>query len=52
MKGKEKGAKVPLEKLAEEAFKEAVAEVIADHKRTVDSIAILRNGKAVQVPPD
>jgi len=52
MKGKKKRAEVPLEKLAEEALKEAVAEVIADHKRTGDPIAILRNGKVVHVPAD
>jgi len=38
--------------LAEEALKEAVAGVIADHKRTGDPIAILRNGKVVHVPAD
>jgi hypothetical protein len=52
MKNKKKRAEVPLEKLAEEALKEAVAEVIADHKRTGDPIAILRNGKVVHVPAD
>jgi hypothetical protein len=52
MKSKKKRAEVPLEKLAEEALKEAVAEVIADHKRTGDPIAILRNGKVVHVPAD
>jgi len=49
---KKKLTEVPLEKLAEEALKEAVAEVIADHKRTGDPIAILRNGKVVRVPAD
>ena len=52
MKSKKKRAEVPLERLAEEALKEAVAEVIADHKRTGDPIAILRNGKVVHVPAD
>ena len=52
MKNKKKRAEVPLERLAEEALKEAVAEVIADHKRTGDPIAILRNGKVVHVPAD
>jgi hypothetical protein len=52
LKNKKKRAEVPLEKLAEEALKEAVAEVIADHKRTGDPIAILRNGKVVHVPAD
>jgi hypothetical protein len=52
VKSKKKRAEVPLEKLAEEALREAVAEVIADHKRTGDPIAILRNGKVVHVPAD
>ncbi len=52
MMRKKKPAEVPLEKLAEEALKEAVAGVIADHKRTGDPIAILRNGKVVHVPAD
>ena len=52
MKNKGKRAEVPLEKMAEEALREAVAEVIADHKRTGDPIAILRNGKVVHIPPD
>ncbi len=52
MKSKKKRAEVPLEKMAEEALREAVAEVIADHKRTGDPIAILRNGKVVHVPAD
>ena len=52
MMSKKKPAEVPLEKLAEEALKEAVAGVIADHKRTGDPIAILRNGKVVHVPAD
>jgi hypothetical protein len=52
MKSKKKRAEIPLERLAEEALKEAVAEVIADHKRTGDPIAILRNGKVVHVPAD
>jgi hypothetical protein len=52
VKSKKKRAEVPLEKLAEEALKEAVAEVIADHKRTGDPIAILQNGKVVHMPPD
>ncbi len=49
---KKKLTEVPLEKWGEEALKEAVAEVIADHKRTGDPIAILRNGKVVHVPAD
>ena len=52
MKPKKKRVEIPLEKLAEDALKEAVAEVIADHKRTGDPIAILRNGRVVHVPPE
>jgi hypothetical protein len=52
MKRKKKRVEAPLEKLAEAALKEAVAEVIADHKRTGDPIAILRNGKVINVPAD
>jgi hypothetical protein len=52
MKSKKKRAGVPLEKLAEEALKEAVAEAIAEHKRAGHPIAVWRNGKVVIVPPD
>jgi hypothetical protein len=48
----EKPAKVPLAIRAEEAFQKAVAEVIADHKRTGDPIAVWRDGKVVYLLPD
>jgi len=50
MKSKKKRAEVPLEKLAKEAFKVAVAEAIAEHKRNGHPIAVWRNGKVVIVP--
>ena len=43
---------VPLAIRAEEALKEAVAEAIADHKRTGDPIVIWKDGKVVRVPAD
>lgn len=52
MKGKKKLLKIPLAVRAEEALKEAVAEAIADHKRTGDPIAIWKDGKVVRVPAD
>lgn len=39
----------PLAKLAEKALKEAVREVIKDHERTGDPLAIWRNGKVAYV---
>jgi hypothetical protein len=50
MMSKKEPAEVPLEKLAEEALKEAVPEVIANHKRTGDPIVIWRNSKFVHIP--
>ena len=38
--------------LAEKAFKEAVAEVIDEHRRKGYPIVILRDGKIVHIPPD
>jgi hypothetical protein len=52
MKSKKKRAGVPLEKLAEEAIKVAVADAIAEHKRNGHPIAVWRNGRVVIVPPD
>jgi len=52
MKGKKKSLKIPLAIRAEEALKKAVAEAIADHKRTGDSIVIWKDGKVVRVPAD
>jgi hypothetical protein len=37
---------------AEEAFRKAVAEAIANHRRNGVPIAIWRNGKVVRIPPD
>jgi ABC-type proline/glycine betaine transport system ATPase subunit len=51
-KTKRMASKIPLEVLAEEALKEAVAEAIADHKRTGDPIVIWKDGKVVRVPAD
>jgi DNA repair protein RadC len=48
----EKHERVPLAIRAEEAFQKAVAEVIADHKRTGDPIAVWRDGKVVHLLPD
>lgn len=41
---------IPLEVRAEEALKKAVADTIADHKRTGDPIVIWRDGKVVKIP--
>ncbi len=46
---KSKG-KFELAFLAEEALKEAVREVIRDHKRQGNPIAVWKNGKVVQIP--
>jgi hypothetical protein len=37
---------------AEMALREAVAEVIQDHRRTGDPLVTWRDGKVVLVPPD
>jgi len=37
---------------AEEAFRRAVAEAIAEHRRNGVPIAIWRNGKVVRIPAD
>ena len=52
MEKSENLARVPLAIRAEEALKKAVAEVIADHKRTGDPIAVWRDGKVVHLRPD
>ncbi len=52
MMSKKKPGEIPLEKLAEEALKVAVAEAIAEHKRNGNPIAVWRDGKVVIVPPD
>ena len=48
LKGKKKLFQLAF--LAERALKEAVQEVIKDHKRRGDSLAVWRNGKVVHVP--
>jgi len=52
MKRVSKASKVPMAVRAEEAFKKAVANAIAEHKRAGHSIAIWRDGKVVHIPPD
>ena len=42
--------KFKLAHLAEEALKEAVRELILDHKQQGNPIAVWRNGKVVQIP--
>ncbi len=37
---------------AEEAFRRAVAEALAEHKRNGIPIAVWRDGKVVRIPPD
>ena len=43
---------IPIGVRAEEALKKAVADTIADHKRSGDPIVIWRNGKTVKIPAD
>ena len=43
---------IPIGIRAEEALKKAVADTIADHKRTGDPIVIWRDGKVVKIPAD
>jgi len=52
MTDNKKVSDTPLEIRAEEAMRKAVANVIADHKRTGDPIVIWRDGKVVKVPAD
>jgi len=52
MKEKKIQRKIPMEKMAEKALQEAVAEVIADHKRTGDPLIVWRDGKVAHVPPE
>ncbi len=49
---KKKLSDIPLEIRAEEALKKAVADTIADHKRTGDPIVIWRDGRVVKIPAD
>jgi hypothetical protein len=43
--------RLPLEKRAEMAFREAVDEVVAEHVRLGLPLYIGRNGKVVKLPP-
>ena len=52
MKTRKKRSDLPLEILAEEALKEAVAEVISEHKSTGHPLAVWKNGQVVHLPPD
>lgn len=47
-----KESDMPMAFRAEEALKKAVADTIADHKRTGDPIVIWRDGKVVKIPAD
>ncbi len=38
--------------IGEKALKAAVAEIVAEHKKTNKPLAIWHNGKAVMMPPD
>ncbi len=49
---KKKLTNIPIGIRAEEALKKAVADTIADHKRTGGPIVIWRDGKAVKIPAD
>ena len=52
MKTRRKRSDLPMEKLALEALKEAVAEVIAEHKITGHPLAVWKNGQVAHLPPD
>ena len=52
MKGKKIHRKIPMEKMAEKALQEAVAEVITDRKRTGDPLIVWRDGKVAHVPSE
>ena len=47
-----KQSDMPMAFRAEEALKKAVADTIADHKRTGHPIVIWRDGKVVRIPAD
>jgi hypothetical protein len=47
-----KKATIPLEVLAEQAFKAAVDKVLLEHKQTGDPIAVWQGGKVVHIPAD
>ena len=52
MRKNEKGRYIPLAYRAEEAFKKAVAEALADHRLHGIPIAVWRDGKVVRIPAD
>lgn len=47
-----KRSAIPLEILAEEALKEAVAEVIAEHKLAGYPLAVWKDGRVVHLSPE
>jgi hypothetical protein len=51
-KRKRNPKKLPMEMLGLEALRDAVANVIAAHKRTGEPLVIWREGKVVKVPAD
>jgi hypothetical protein len=51
-KAKRRLLDLPLFVRAEMALREAVAEVIEDHRRTGDPLVTWRDGKVVLIPPD
>jgi hypothetical protein len=52
VKKEEKAQHIPLAYRAEAAFKEAVAEALAEHRLHGIPIAIWREGKVVRIPPE
>jgi len=52
MRKNRKGQHIPLAYRAEEAFKKAVAEALAEHRLHGIPIAIWRDGKVVRIPPE
>jgi hypothetical protein len=52
MRKNRKGRHIPLAYRAEEAFKKAVADALAEHRLHGIPIAIWRDGKVVRIPPD
>ncbi len=52
MRKNRKGRHIPLAYRAEEAFKKAVAEALAEHRLHGVPIAIWRNGRVVRIPAD
>jgi hypothetical protein len=51
MRKNRKGRYIPLAYRAEEAFRKAVAEALAEHRLHGIPIAIWRDGKLVRIPP-